>query len=221
MINVAETKKPKIVADNREPDEICDSLESLGAELEMRQLSLGDYQLSDKVVVERKTRADFESSIIDGRLFSQIAALSEAIERPVIVVEGNPSEESRLSRAALLGAYSSLIADFSCTLFFTKSPFATAEILFAIAHHEQMVKKRQNSVYAKRKAHTLSEQQLAMVEALPEIGPTLARALLAYFDTVENVMTAPISELTLVGKIGKKKAETIRKMLVTRYKEEK
>ena len=204
--------------DNREPDEVCDSLEALGAEIELRQLELGDYQLSDRLVVERKTRQDFESSIIDGRLFSQVSGLAAAVPRVVLIVEGSPDSDSRLSRAALLGAYSSLISDFGCALFFTRSPSATAEMLFALACHEQLGKKQLLSVYAKRKAIGLPAQQRAIVEALPGVGPTLARQLLEYFDTVENIMTAPESELKEVGKIGEKKAKQLRQLLSSRYK---
>ena len=212
--------KPKIAVDNREPDEVCDALEGLGAEIELRQLSLGDYQLSDRLIVERKTRADFESSIIDGRLFSQVPDLCAAVPRVVLIVEGSPDSDSRLSRAALLGAYSSLISDFGCALFFTRSPSATAEMLFALAAHEQLGKKQPLSVYAKRKAIGLPAQQRAVVESLPNVGPTLARQLLEYFDTVENVMSAPESELKEVGKIGEKKAKQLRQLLSSRYKKE-
>lgn len=215
---MAGERKPKIAVDNREPDEVCDYLEGLGAELEVLQLSVGDYQVSDRLVIERKTREDFESSIIDGRLFSQVASLVASVERAVLIVEGDAPGESRLSRNALLGAYASLVSDFGCALFFTKSQSATAELVFAIACHEQLGKNRLISVYAKKKAHTLAEQQLAVVEALPNVGPTLARALLEYFDTVENVMSAPESELLEVGKIGAKKAKALRKMLSTRYR---
>ena len=208
----------RIIVDNREPDEVCDSLEALGAEIELRQLELGDYQLSDRLVVERKTRQDFESSIIDGRLFSQVSGLAAAVPRVVLIVEGSPDSDSRLSRAALLGAYSSLISDFGCALFFTRSPSATAEMLFALACHEQLGKKQLLSVYAKRKAIGLPAQQRAIVEALPGVGPTLARQLLEYFDTVENIMTAPESELKEVGKIGEKKAKQLRQLLSSRYK---
>src|SRR3989344_5715391 len=126
-----EQKKPLIAVDHREPDEICDSLEAMGAEIEIKQLELGDYQLSDRLVVERKTRQDFEASIIDGRLFSQIADLSSAVQRVVLIVEGNPPSDSRLSKPALLGAYSSIISDFGCAIFFTRSPQATAEMVHA------------------------------------------------------------------------------------------
>ena len=214
-----EEKKPKIAADNREPDEVCDCLEALGAELEIRQLELGDYQVSDRLVVERKTRADFESSIVDGRLFSQVSALASSFERVVVAVEGGSDYDSRLSRAALLGAYSSIISDFGCAIFFTRSPSGTAELVYALAKHEQLGKKQPLSVYAKRKAIGLAAQQRAVVESLPNVGPTLARALLEYFDTVENVITAPESELREVGKIGEKKAKQLRQLLATRYRE--
>jgi len=212
-------KRPRIAADKREPDEVCDCLEALGAELELKQLELGDYQVSDRLIIERKTRADFESSILDGRLFSQAEGLSSSTAgRIVFIIEGSPDSDTRISRSALLGAYSSLIADFGCTVFFTKSPQATAELVFHLACHEQLSRKQSFSVYAKRKAKTFPEQQRAIIEALPNVGPKLALSLLEYFDTVENIATAPESELASVDKIGKDKAAKIRKVFSLRYK---
>ena len=214
-------KKAKIAVDRREPDEVCDSLEAMGAEIEIKQLELGDYQVSDRLIVERKTREDFEASIIDGRLFSQIAGLSSSVQRVVLIVEGDSPSDSRLSKPALLGAYSSIISDFGCAIFFTRSPQATAEMLYALAAHEQLSKKQPLSVYAKRKSITTGQKQRAIVEALPNVGPTLARQLLEYFNTVENVITAPESELKEVGKLGQKRANELRGLLTSRYKEEK
>ena len=216
-----DAKKPIIAVDNREPDVICDALEAMGAEIELKQLELGDYQASDRLVVERKTRTDFEASIIDGRLFSQVADLSGAVPRVVVIVEGDALPDSRLSKAALMGAYASIISDFGCAIFFTRSPQATAELVYALACHEQLAKKLSLSVYAKRKALTKGQKQRAIVEALPNVGPTLARALLEYFNTVENVMSAPESELKEVVKLGQKRAKELRELLTTRYKEEK
>jgi len=216
---MAENKKPKIIIDNREPDEICDSLESMGAQIEISQLALGDYIISDRLIVERKTRQDFESSIFDGRLFHQLSDLTSSCERVVLLVEGESGEKSRISRHALLGAYSSVVSDFGCAIFFTKSPQATAEMLYSLAHHEQLSKSSGLPVYAKRRARTSEEQKRAIIESLPNVGPSLARALLSYFCTVENVMSAPVSELCEVGKIGEKKARAIRQLLTSRYME--
>jgi Fanconi anemia group M protein len=217
---MAEAQKPIVVADIREPKAIFEELELLGATLDKQTLSLGDYQLSDHLVVERKTRADFESSIMDGRLFSQLSELSSAVQRVVVVVEGEPEGATRINRKALLGAYSSVISDFGCSLFFTRGLAATAEIIHSLACHEQLAKKHPNSVYAKRKALGLPQQQRAIIEALPNVGPTLAKSLLSYFDTVENVITAPESELRNVDKIGEKTAKELRRLLTTRYKKE-
>ena len=214
---MAENQKPMIKVDSREPDEICDSLEAIGAQIEISLLDLGDYILSDRLIVERKTRQDFESSILDGRLFHQLSDLASSCERIVLLVEGEPGGESRISRNALLGAYASAISDFGCAIFFTKSSQATAEMLYSIARHEQFTKSRGLPVYAKRRARTHSEQKRAIVESLPNVGPSLARALLSYFCTVENVMCAPVDELCEVGKIGEKKARAIRQVLTTRY----
>ncbi len=219
MICLPSEKKPKIVVDKREPDDICDALESLGAEIELKQLELGDYQVSDRLVLERITRSDFESSIVDGRLFRQLKDLADSFQRVVVIVEGSPDNESRLSRNAILGAYSSIISDFGCALFFPRSTSATAEMVFALAHHEQVAKSQPLSVYAKRKAISFPDQQRAVVEALPNVGPTMAKALLKYFDTVENVMTAPESELQEVDNMGEKKAKQLRELLTKRYKE--
>jgi Fanconi anemia group M protein len=231
-----EAKHPKIAVDSREPDEICDYLEALGAELGISQLELGDYQASDRLIVERKTRQDFESSIVDGRLWQQLSELTGGGKegegggdsqagagsqprgrRVVLVVEGTEGEQ-RLSREALLGAYAAALSDFGCALFFTRSPQATADLVFHLACHEQLSKKQPLSVYAKRKARTFAEQQLAVAEALPNVGPKLARSLLEYFDTLENIATAPESELKEVGKIGEKKAKELREIFTKRYK---
>jgi Fanconi anemia group M protein len=94
-------------------------------------------------------------------------------------------------------------------------------MLLALARHEQVSKSQPLSVYAKRKARNLSEQQRGIVESLPNVGPKLARELLKYFQTVENVMSAPESELKEVGKIGEKTAKQLRHAISSRYKEDK
>ncbi|MCX8196798.1 MAG: helix-hairpin-helix domain-containing protein [Candidatus Micrarchaeota archaeon] len=215
MVNEA----PKILVDSREPAEISDWLEAAGAEIEITNLPIGDYQLSSRLIVERKTRQDFESSIIDGRLFSQAELLASAIPRTVIIVEGQ-AEQQRVSRNALLGAYASLISDFGFSLFFTSSLSSTAELIFALACHEQLSKNHPRPILPKRKARTLAEQQLAVVESLPGVGPKLARQLLLYFDNIENIVTAPEAELVQAGKIGQKKAKRLRQLFSLRFKEE-
>ena len=43
-------------------------------ELVSRRLEIGDFEIEGSVLIERKTAADFATSLVDGRLFSQASA---------------------------------------------------------------------------------------------------------------------------------------------------
>ncbi len=212
-------KKAKIIIDEREGSEFGRLLAGHGAEIEWKTLSVGDFVLSERLVAERKTRADFENSIIDGRLFEQAKRLGESYERAVVIVEGEESS-GRVKKESLLGAYSSLVADFGLAVFFTRNSEKTCELLFALAKHEQLAKKVQMRVMEKPKCLTVSDYQKAIIECLPGIGPETARKLLAYFGTPQNVLTADEKKLCEVEGVGKKRAKMLRSVLEGVWKEE-
>ena len=54
---------------------------------EIRQLAIGDYILSNRMAVERKTISDLMGSTFDKRVFGQISALKAAYSRPVMIIE--------------------------------------------------------------------------------------------------------------------------------------
>ena len=60
-------------------------------DVQMVHLPIGDYFIDGGVVVERKTYADFATSLVDGRLFPQAAALAQSPHRPVVLLEGPKS----------------------------------------------------------------------------------------------------------------------------------
>ncbi|MFA5077496.1 MAG: ERCC4 domain-containing protein [Candidatus Micrarchaeia archaeon] len=203
-----EALKARILVDTRERG-FPDLFRALGAEVEEKMLEVGDFLCSEKTAVERKTRADFESSVLDGRLFRQLPNLCTNFENVVIIVEGERLEEGSLSRAALMGAYASIFTDFHASLFFTKNEKATAELVFAIAKHEQLGKKQEMRVFAKRKTFTLAQNQRAIIEAFPMVGPSMARKLLMHFGSPEAVLNASEPELMEVEGLGEKKAKAI------------
>ncbi|OIO21917.1 hypothetical protein COV61_01510 [Candidatus Micrarchaeota archaeon CG11_big_fil_rev_8_21_14_0_20_47_5] len=206
----------EIGMDRREEERVLEKLRGLGAGVSVSDLEIGDYILSQRVVCERKTRADFENSIIDGRLFRQLARMQENYERVLVVVEGENSS-GRVSRNAMLGAYASILADFGAGVFFTKTPEATAELLFAIARYEQESKKASLPVFAKRKCLTLLDYQRAVVQSLPNIGPKMAEELLAHFGSVKNILCAPSEQICTVGRIGEKRARMIKNVIEREY----
>jgi len=53
------------------------------------RLDVGDYCVDGSVVIERKTYLDFATSLADGRLFPQAAALARSPHRPIVLLEGS------------------------------------------------------------------------------------------------------------------------------------
>ncbi len=204
-----------IIIDERERGDYERLLREAGAAVERQTLSVGDFVLSERLAAERKTRADFEASIMDGRLFEQAARLAGAYPRAIMVVEGERGEgrTERVGRAAVLGAYSALVAELGVSLFFTKTAEATVELLMAMAKYEQLNKDRPMRVMAKPKSLTLEQYQRAAVEVLPGVGPKMAKELLIYFGSVANVVAADEKKLQEVPKMGPKKAKMIRRVL--------
>lgn len=209
----------RIAIDHREDEKFDGLLRALGADVERRVLSIGDFLCSSRLAIERKTRADFEQSVMDGRLFSQMPNLLANYGRAVVVVEGT-SDEGRLTHPSLLGAYAAIVADYGASLIFTDGMEGTAELVFAFAKHEQLGKGLPLRLSAKRKTFTPSQTARSIVEALPMIGPKSAKALLAHFGSVDALVRASERELADVPGVGKKRAKIIRAVLAYQYREE-
>ena len=209
----------RIAVDHRE-DELFDKLlKSYGADVERRTLGVGDFLCSARLAVERKTRSDFEQSIMDGRLFSQLPNLISNYERAVIIVEGT-QEEGRLGRPSLLGAYATIIADYGASLLFTHDMEETAELVFGFAKHEQLSKGHAMRIYAKKRTFTPSQTSRSIVESLPMIGPKTAKAILNHFGSVDALVHATEREMAGVPGVGKKRAKMMKAILSYAYKED-
>lgn len=212
----ANAEEVRIAIDQREASDFDEMLKKHGAATERKQLEVGDFVCSARCVVERKTRDDFEASIVDGRLFAQLQNLVSNYERTIMIVEGEGTG-GRLRRESLLGAYVAVIADFGAALFFTRNMEKTAEMVYAIARHEQLAKKRPMRIYARRKTHTISQNQRAIVEMFPMVGPKLAKQLLAHFGNLENLINASEEELKEVDGMGGKRAKAMRRIISEGY----
>ena len=75
----------------------------------MERLAVGDYLIDDGIVIERKTYSDCATSLVDGRLFPQAAALARCPHRPIVLLEGPaPAQMPDVHAHALKGAMLSL-----------------------------------------------------------------------------------------------------------------
>ena len=108
-IDMQKNNRPiHIIADDRErKSEVIDSLQQIDdVNLDIRRLSIGDYQIYSRLIVERKTLRDFAISIIDGRLFKQTIILANSNSKGMLVLEGKGSDiaDIGMTREAMQGA---------------------------------------------------------------------------------------------------------------------
>ncbi len=205
-----------IYADAREK-KLIKILMEMGADVRVKQIDVGDFQISASVGIERKTARDFVNSIVDGRLFNQLRNLAEAFERPILVIEGRDFYHRNVHPNAIRGAIASAILDFNMPVVFTENERETALFLITLAKREQEEKNGTIAIRVKKRPKRLEELQEFVVAGLPGVNTKLAKKLLQHFGSVRKVFSASEQELQKVEGIGRKKAREITKLLDARY----
>ncbi len=207
-----------VLVDFRERD-MAKLLESQGQEVILRSLEVGDYVISDRVAVERKTASDFVSSIIDPQrnLFRQIADLARAYERPVMILEGRNLYSTQMNPGSIQGAMASVAVDYGVPIIPTEDQNESAKIIAMLARRERALG-REVKMHGHKTARTLKEQQEYLISAIPSVGPAVAKKLLVHFGSIERVMTASEEELQVVDLVGPKIAQRIRELVGGEYK---
>ncbi|MXR41667.1 DEAD/DEAH box helicase [Halobaculum sp. WSA2] len=214
----------EIVVDQRELESTIarDLSTREGITTRLETLAVGDYVLSDRVAVERKSVADFLDTLVGGdrSMFEQVRDTARAYARPVVIIEGEDLYgERNVHPNAVRGALSSLAIDFDASVLRTEDEADTADLLEVIARREQEENDREVSAHGEKGAKTLAEQQEYVVSSIADIGPVTSRALLEHFDTVEAVMCAREEDLLEVSGVGQVTAERIREVVGSDYPE--
>ncbi len=182
-----------IILDNREKNSLVPSqLVEQGFVLDWQQLPIGDYIIKG-IVIERKTFADLQASIINKRIFSQLANLPK--EKSLLIVEGK--SEYLIKEQAIQGFLLSCALDFKVPYILTNNEQETAHYLIRLAS-----RKPSSLSLQPPKPKSFPEQQAFILQSFPGIGPKTAEKLLDHFKTLENIFKA--SEQDLQPFLGKK-----------------
>ena len=209
----------RIIVDEREKKSgIPDLLKSVGLNLEMKTLPIGDYIVAPETVVERKSIRDLMSSVFDGRLFDQCSRLKEHFEHPIVLMEGNVDEIEEITDNPLIfyGAISTIVLDFKIPVIPTPSAIHTAKLLVSMCSK----KETHSGPYLKKikKSSDIERQQLSVLCSLPGIGEKFAVRMLTKFGTPLKVLTATTADLAKVEGLGEARAKKIKKMLDSKSK---
>ena len=216
---MVEMEEVTIYVDNRELNSKVVAVLKNRCTVHEKQLHVGDYLLSKRVAVERKTVGDFISSMVDGRLFKQLAELKENFAYPILLIEGNGlyETERKVHPNAIRGAIAAVAIDFNVPILWTQNALETAEMLVAIAKREQLDNGKKNAVRGRKKAKSMNDHQEILISGLPNINTQTAKKLLKHFETPQKVFTASEEDLKKMDGMGPKKARRIRSVLTKKY----
>ena len=209
----------RIVVDEREKKSgIPNLLKSIGINLEIKTLPIGDYIVAPETIVERKSISDLVSSVFDGRLFDQCNRMKENFQFPIIIIEGDIDEIEELIENPFVfyGAVSSIAIDFKIPIISTPNATHTAKLLVSMCSRKNTTK----GPFIKkiRKSNDIQKQQLSVLSSLPGVGEKIAIRMLEKFGTPLKVFSASSTELSKISGLGESRAKKIKKMLQVKSK---
>ncbi|MFX1388921.1 MAG: DEAD/DEAH box helicase [Promethearchaeota archaeon] len=207
----------EIICDNRETaSSVVRNLSLMGIKINLQQLSTGDYIISERVGIERKSATDFQDSIIDGRLFNELSELGKNFSRPILILEGDPFQDSNISENALFGAITSIILNLGISIYKTENSLETAKFLYQLAKKEQLANKSSLKLRFDKAPIEMNHLLEFVVAGIPGVNALRAKNILKELRTLQNIFSADITDLTKIENIGKKIAQQIYK--ISRYK---
>ena len=207
-----------IICDNRETaSAVVRALSLMGVSLELKQLPIADYILSERVGIERKSAPDFNDSVKDGRLFNELFELKSNFVRPILILEGDPFINSNINQNALYGAITSIILNLGITIYKTNNPSDSAMFIYQLAKKEQSDTKKEFKLRFDKKPIEITSLLEYIVAGIPGINALRAKNLLRELKSLQKIFNADIGDLMSVENIGKKIAQEIYKLSRFKY----
>lgn len=191
-----------------------------GVEIEVKRLSVGDYEVNGQLLVERKTLTDLVTSLKTGRLFAQLYRLVQSKQPCALLLEGTSADlhRSGMRREAIQGALMQTTLFMQIPVLRAMDAAESASLLLMAARQLNALGTRRSKSprgwpprrYLTSRMSGKEKQQLFFLQGLPGVGLARARLLLEKFGTVQNVLAASERELRQVAGVGRNTAEKIR-----------
>lgn len=204
-----------IVADRFEDASgVPHELRRLGADVAVRRLGAGDYDLGSGVLVERKTVVDLHLSLQRGRFWQQVGQLRDNARLPYLLIEGRDLDPpGSVGPDAIRGALLAVIGQ-GVPLLFSRDCAESARWLCLLARRAAGQRiARDRPRYAQRLKPSSEQAREAVLAAVPGVSVVGARALLERFGTVAGVVAAGREEWLGVPGIGPARAAALERTL--------
>ena len=203
---------PIVICDlGEERSGIPQRLRDRGCAVDMTTLPAGDYLVSNTFGVERKAARDFVDSILNRKLYRQLAALADRHDYAALLVEGASWEGDRRLRSPLVGElYHWISMRPNLTVIASPSLNYTALLLADLARREQLDNlPAQTPAPPAVTANPQTTRDLLL--ALPGVGPVGAKKLAGRFGNLRSIANADRRDLEQT--IGEKRGARLHALL--------
>lgn len=174
-------------------------------------VSWGPYEDCEGFIVERKEWSDFVSSYRSGHFMNQLRRMMEQPYIPVLLLEGNRSDAIRFCNSdqrECRRMLTSVIVNWQVQVAPSANP---KDSVLVLRDFDDWIGSESTTPHSVRPTEKVpaEDRPQYIVEGLPSVGPTTAKALLAEFDNVRDIFTATPDDLQNVDGIGPKTAGKI------------
>jgi Fanconi anemia group M protein len=177
-------------------------------DVRIASIDTGDYVVDDgKLVIERKTIADFASSVTDKRIFLQAERIAALGVRGVLLVEGNIYQQTTMSLESITGALSWLTTQ-GITVQHTLSIRHTAHFITKLTRHA-VEGLGYDIPYRTMGPKDPAGAAAFVIEGVPGVSTALSKLLHQVFGSVAGLCRAELADLLAVPGIGPAKAKMI------------
>jgi DNA excision repair protein ERCC-4 len=193
-------------------------LSALGATVVVTSLRVADYEVGPGALVERKQVLDLHGALVEGRLWSQLGRLRGTCRWPYLLIEGRDLD-GPLGRASAQGACLAAVEQRIRVIRSFDREESAQWIYRLAARCQRPPRSRDRPVYSQKpKALTGREAAEALLAAVPGISTSSARALLARFGSVAEVINAGPDAWRHVDGIGEQRAAALHETVSARWR---
>lgn len=195
-----------VVVDTREPKDVDAYLTKFGCRVKRGTLTRGDYA-TQHVVIERKSLADFEQSLITKRIWKQMDKLSQD-SRVKFLVLHDGLQPKYVDLNPFLGALVSISARYDVHIITTHNK---ASALYVIS---RIVEKGYRGKLCKPKIlRTPARNKVQHTAQVLHVSENVARELLARFGSLKRILLAPDKEILKTPGVGPATLKRIRELV--------
>nr|XP_045010510.1 Fanconi anemia group M protein isoform X3 [Jaculus jaculus] len=207
-------RKPCILVDSHEITsglEVISSLRSThGFHVEVCPLNVCDYIVSNRMVVERRSRSDMQNTVNKSKFVEQIQCLKSMFERICVIVEKDrekPGDTSRIFRRTK--SYDSLLISLigaGIRILFSSCQEETADLLKELC----LVEQRKNAgIHIPVLLNSKHCEALPFYLSIPNISYITALNMGHQFPSVKKMANSSPEEISMYAQVTHQKAEEI------------